>query len=79
MKALSTTSTTREFRAWAEAGFRSANPDAVGAVIKWVRSWKGAFPTGFKGFTGSFEVECPGFRPRTMNASWVEGEGGMVR
>lgn len=81
MTTITKTSTPRQFRAWAEAAFRAANPDvvALGCVIEWVRSWKGKFPTGYCGFTGSFTVTAPGYRTCTMSASWVEGEGGMIR
>ncbi len=68
------------FKRQAEAGFRKANPDAVAAVIEWTFGPKRVeFPTGLKGFSGVFKVECPGFRGRTMVATATTETGLSVR
>jgi hypothetical protein len=69
----------REFRREAVRVFHKSNPDAHDVKITWVRSAAVTFPTGYKGFTGAFTAESTGYRPRVMNASFVEGGGLLVR
>lgn len=68
----------REFRREAVKAFHKGNPDAHDVKITWMRSAAVTFPTGYKGFTGAFTAESPGYRTRTMSASFVEGGGLLV-
>jgi hypothetical protein len=77
---LTTASTLREFRNRSERLFRNGNPDArSGLTIAWEWSRRVTFPTGLKGFTGSFTATADGFRTKAVLASWAEGTGLMVR
>lgn len=80
MKPLTTESTLREFRSRSLRLFRKANPDArSGLVVSWEWSRRVTFPTGLKGFTGSFTATADGYRTKTVLASWADGTGLMVR
>jgi hypothetical protein len=60
------------FRRQAEQAFRNANSDAelTGLVIKWLRCNRVKWFDGSAGFSGTMEVSAPGFKPRTMIASF---------
>jgi hypothetical protein len=67
----------RTFRSRSERLFLKANPTA--AITGWTRGpLKVTFPTGVKGYVGSFHAVADGHRPSVMHASWTDA-GLMVR
>jgi hypothetical protein len=68
MKKIPTTASA--FKKECERAFRSANPDAKDAIIKW--TYGPAFVTWFdksKGFSGQFMASATGYRSKTMFCS----------
>jgi hypothetical protein len=67
----------REFRSRVERKFQEVNPTAT--ITGWTRGpLKVTFPTGVKGYVGSFHAVAEGYRPAVMHASWTDA-GLMIR
>lgn len=70
MKNAQAPKTPATFRKMAERAFRNANPEAKAATMNWLRCERVKWFDGSDGFSGTLEVSAPGFKPRTMIASF---------
>ena len=58
-----------QFRRRAEAGIRSANPDALDLTIEWIEpARKVTWPTGVSGYSGRVQLVADGHEVRRMMA-----------
>lgn len=62
----------KDFLEMAEQGFFKANPDAKDASIEWEFAERVTFPSGLEGFSGVAKAKCPGYRDKTIVASWTK-------
>lgn len=62
----------KDFLEMAEQGFFKANPDANDASIEWEFAERVTFPSGLEGFSGVAKAKCPGYRDKTIVASWTK-------
>lgn len=72
MKNAAAPKTPATFKKMAERAFRNANPEAQAATINWLRVERVKWFDGSTGFSGTVEVSAPGFKPRTMVASFSQ-------
>ncbi|WP_395772579.1 hypothetical protein [Arenimonas sp.] len=58
-----------QFRRRAEAGIRSANPDALDLDIEWIEpARKVTWPTGVSGYIGRLQLSADGHEVRRVTA-----------
>lgn len=61
--------TLRQFKAKAVQVLRNAHPDAT-IGVEWSHAASVVWADGTRGFSGTLTVQAPGYRARTMHASF---------